>query len=96
MEVIYCPNCQKRTGFKRSLGVGTIITIFLTAGLWLFVIPVYPARCIVCGTTRGSAWIQSAVNAVGKPGDPHHRGDSIVVAVFVVAVVGWILYAVLR
>jgi hypothetical protein len=29
--------------------------IVLTVGLWLLVIPLYPARCINCGLTRGSA-----------------------------------------
>ena len=29
--------------------------VVLTAGLWLLVIPFYPARCINCGLTRSSA-----------------------------------------
>ncbi len=55
MQMIYCPNCGKLTGFKRSLGFGTFFMTLLTFGLWLLVIPAYPARCINCGLTRGSA-----------------------------------------
>ena len=55
MQMIDCPNCQKRTGFKRALGVGTFLMVLLTFGLWLFVIPFYPARCITCGLPRNEA-----------------------------------------
>lgn len=63
MEMIYCPNCAKLTGFKRALGFGTFFMVLLTLGLWLLVIPLYPARCINCGLTRGSAfWTNLASN----------------------------------
>jgi hypothetical protein len=55
MQMIDCPNCQKRTGFKRAVGVGTFLMVILTCGLWLFVIPFYPARCITCGLPRREA-----------------------------------------
>jgi hypothetical protein len=55
MQMIQCPNCGKLTGFKRALGFGTFFMVLLTCGLWLLVIPFYPARCINCGLTRGSA-----------------------------------------
>jgi hypothetical protein len=55
MQVIYCPNCQKRTGFRRALGFGTFFMALITFGLWLLVIPFYPARCIVCGLQRQEA-----------------------------------------
>ncbi|MGD0293361.1 MAG: hypothetical protein ABSB30_05860 [Terracidiphilus sp.] len=54
MQMIQCPNCGKLTGFKRNLGFGTIIMIVLTAGFWIFILPFYPLRCIVCGLNRGS------------------------------------------
>ena len=55
MQMISCPNCGKLSGFKRSLGFGTFFMVLLTFGLWLLVIPFYPARCINCGLTRGAA-----------------------------------------
>jgi TonB family protein len=55
MQMIQCPNCGKLSGFKRALGFGTLFMVVLTAGLWLLVIPFYPARCINCGLTRSSA-----------------------------------------
>lgn len=55
MQMLHCPNCGKLTGFKRSLGFGTFFMVLLTAGLWLLVIPLYPARCITCGLTRHAA-----------------------------------------
>lgn len=51
---IYCTNCSQITGFKRVWGFGTWIMLFLTFGLWLFVLPLYPARCIRCGISRGA------------------------------------------
>lgn len=55
MQMLQCPNCGKPTGFKRALGFGTLFMVVLTCGLWLLLIPFYPARCINCGLTRGSA-----------------------------------------
>jgi len=55
VQMINCPNCGKLTGFKRSLGFGTFFMVLITCGLWLLVIPFYPARCITCGLTRHSA-----------------------------------------
>ena len=59
MELIYCPNCGKRSGFKRALGFGTFFAVLITCGLWLLVIPFYPVRCINCGMTRGAAFWES-------------------------------------
>lgn len=65
MQMMRCPNCGKLSGFKRALGFGTLFMVVLTGGLWLLYIPLYPARCINCGLTRGtvvsghlSAWFQ--------------------------------------
>jgi hypothetical protein len=55
MQMIYCPNCQKRTGFRRGLGFGTLFMVVITFGLWLLVIPLYPARCMACGLERKEA-----------------------------------------
>ena len=59
MQMIYCPNCGKLTGFKRSLGFGSLFLVLITCGLWLLVIPFYPARCITCGLTRHSAVVHN-------------------------------------
>ena len=55
MQINSCPNCGKLTGFKRSLGVGTLVMVLLTCGFWLLTIPFYPVRCMSCGVTRGTA-----------------------------------------
>jgi len=62
MELIYCPNCGKRSGFKRALGFGTFFMVLITLGLWLLAIPLYPARCINCGLTRSSAFWENLRN----------------------------------
>lgn len=54
--MIYCPNCERHRGFKRSLGFGTLFAVVLSCGLWLLAIPFYPARCVVCGLTRSRAF----------------------------------------
>jgi hypothetical protein len=42
MEMIFCPNCNKLTVYKRALGFGTFLAVLLTAGIWLFALPFYP------------------------------------------------------
>jgi hypothetical protein len=76
MQMLLCPNCGKLTGFKRALGFGTFFMVLLTAGLWLLVIPFYPARCIACGLTRGSAFAHNFAT--------WYRGLSPAAKVFVV------------
>ena len=49
MKMIHCSNCGNLTGHKRNLGIGTLIMVLITSGLWLLTIPFYPIRCIVCG-----------------------------------------------
>jgi len=60
MEMIFCPNCGKRSVFKRALGFGTFFMVLITFGLWLLMIPFYPVRCINCGLTRTSAHWENA------------------------------------
>ena len=57
MQMGQCPNCGKLSGFKRALGFGTFFMVVITCGLWLLVIPLYPARCINCGLMRRTAAI---------------------------------------
>lgn len=61
MEMIFCPNCNKLTGYKRAIGFGTFFAVVLTAGLWLLAIPFYPKRCITCGLTKSASvpWYQT-------------------------------------
>jgi hypothetical protein len=55
MEMIFCPNCNKLTGYKRLLGFGTFFAVLLTAGFWLLTIPFYPKRCITCGLSKSDS-----------------------------------------
>ncbi len=82
MQTLHCPSCGRNTGFKRSLGFGTFFAVILTFGLWLFIIPLYPARCVVCGTTR-----QYAVTH-----DPQNKGALIVSLVLAGAVFFLVLW----
>jgi hypothetical protein len=61
MEMIFCPNCGKLTGYKRALGFGTFFAVLLTAGLWLLAIPFYPKRCVTCGLGKSESvpWHQT-------------------------------------
>jgi hypothetical protein len=71
MEMIFCPNCAKLTGYKRALGLGTFFAVLLTAGLWLIAIPFYPKRCITCGLGKSESvpwhktWRLAAVLVAG-------------------------------
>jgi hypothetical protein len=55
MEMIFCPNCNKLTGYKRVIGFGTLFAVLLTAGLWLLTLPFYPQRCITCGLRKSDS-----------------------------------------
>src|ERR1700690_53536 len=39
MKMMNCPNCKRLTGFKRSLGFGTLFTLLLTFGFCLLATP---------------------------------------------------------
>ena len=54
MQMLYCPNCNKATGYKRALGFGTLFMVVVTCGLWLLVIPIMPKRCSICGLTKSA------------------------------------------
>jgi len=55
MEMIFCPNCNKLTGYKRVIGFGTFFAVLLTAGFWLLALPFYPKRCITCGLGKSES-----------------------------------------
>lgn len=52
MKAKMCPNCEAVLGFKRSIGIGTLILVLITGGLWLIAIPFYPLRCTKCGLSE--------------------------------------------
>ena len=52
MKRLYCHACQRYTGFARKIGVGTLLLSVITFGFWLFLIPLYPAVCQLCGIPR--------------------------------------------
>ena len=55
MEMIFCPNCNRLTGYKRVIGFGAFFAVLLTAGFWLLTLPFYPKRCITCGFTKSDS-----------------------------------------
>ena len=53
MAVKMCMHCDKKVEAKRHIGIGTIILLVLTGGLWLLVIPFYKKRCPICRINVG-------------------------------------------
>jgi hypothetical protein len=49
MHMIYCPNCNKNMGFKRTFGFGTLFAVVITGGFWLLALFFYPEHGIACG-----------------------------------------------
>ncbi len=45
----YCPNCKQVTMRRRKIGVGTLILVLLTGGLYLPLIFFHRKRCAICG-----------------------------------------------
>ena len=58
----FCLNCERKVRAKAHYGIGTLILAVITAGLWLLVMPFYPARCPIC---QDSAFEYSPATAVG-------------------------------
>ena len=50
MKRQYCVTCKTDRPHTRRLGIGTLLAIVLTAGVWLLLLPVYKSRCAACGT----------------------------------------------
>ncbi len=55
MSERYCHNCERIRESERDIGLGSIILVFITGGLWLFILPFYPKRCTVCDSSETSA-----------------------------------------
>lgn len=48
MSTMYCNLCKRPVEAKRNIGIGTIILILITGGVWLLTIPFYSKRCTIC------------------------------------------------
>lgn len=48
----HCKYCDRPVDFKRKIGFGTIVMIFLTGFIWILAIPLYRKRCKICGGTE--------------------------------------------
>jgi hypothetical protein len=48
MTIQHCALCDRKVFADRQIGVGTLILVVITAGLWLVAIPFYPERCPIC------------------------------------------------
>lgn len=48
----FCNLCKRNVSPKRNVGVGSILLVVMTGGLWLIAILFYPKRCPICGTTK--------------------------------------------
>ncbi len=48
MATMYCNLCKRPVEAKRVIGVGTLLLVLLTGGLWLLLIPFYGKRCSIC------------------------------------------------
>jgi hypothetical protein len=68
MKYSYCPDCGRDTGHARRLGWGTFFMGVFTLGLSLFLIPLYPKPCTICGRNLAST---RTVNLAGKRQCPH-------------------------
>jgi len=73
----HCPNCEKKTGYKRAFGAGTVIGFFFTLGLWLLVMPFYPLRCTICGMDIDQYEDRSRQRSREKLGKPGERANPI-------------------
>lgn len=50
MAVMECSLCSRPVEAKRVMGIGTLLLVFLTGGLWIIAIFFYKCRCPICRT----------------------------------------------
>ncbi len=50
-KTVYCCLCNRPVQARRKIGIGTLILVLITGGLWLFAIPFYRKRCPICEGT---------------------------------------------
>jgi hypothetical protein len=55
MKRRHCLTCNQVRSFKRRFGVGALVAVLMTAGVWLLALPLYRSRCTACGTAGGRA-----------------------------------------
>jgi hypothetical protein len=48
MALRYCPHCQQTVTARRQFGIGTLLLVLVTDGLWLLVLGCYLPRCPLC------------------------------------------------
>ena len=48
MSTKYCNLCERKVEAKREIGVGSLLLVLLTGGLWLIAIIFYGERCSIC------------------------------------------------
>ena len=52
MSTKFCNLCERRVEGKIDIGVGSLLLVLFTCGLWLIAIPFYAIRCSICKTTE--------------------------------------------
>ena len=48
MALRYCPHCEQMVTARRQFGIGTLLLVLVTGGLWLLVLGCYLPRCPLC------------------------------------------------
>ena len=51
MAVVYCALCERNVDSKRHFGIGTLILVLVTAGVWILAMPFYNKQCPFCTGT---------------------------------------------
>ncbi|MBU2870940.1 hypothetical protein [Colwellia sp. E2M01] len=48
MAIRHCNLCERKVEAKREIGVGSLLLVLLTGGLWLIALIFYGERCSIC------------------------------------------------
>lgn len=97
MNFRYCCRCEKETAHKRALGVGTIIMVIITLGLWLLVLPFYPTRCIHCASPKWTP--MDSTDWWPNPNEANYRekltdrqiGYAVLIGLLIIIIIGGLL-----
>jgi hypothetical protein len=66
MGIKYCNLCERKVEPKREIGIGSLILVLITGGLWILVLLFYQERCPVCKAS-GLTNIRTKTNSTRLP-----------------------------
>ena len=53
MAMRFCTTCGRNVNAQRRFGIGTLILVLITGGIWILFMPFYAKQCPICRSYDG-------------------------------------------